>query len=214
MVYLCSWCVQEWLDLILAPNSMDPDPLGESVFGICHQSFPSLTVRDSISPNTHYVILIRFFTSLCYYSFSCLCTWMYLTTFCLQFCSYPLHMFSFRWFHLPLGSILDFCPKLNLRYDIWPSTWDKSFTAHSPVAPQLSFDLSWIYSLDLCFDLGFFGNSHPWIHIPEIIYFFPFIITTIPNYQLTFTEYLPTSRHGVKHLIFIISLSLSKISEK
>lgn len=187
MVYLCSWCVQEWLDLILAPNSMDPDPLGESVFGICHQSFPSLTRgrlgRDSIYPNTHYVILIRFFTSLCYYSFSRLCTWMYLTTFCLQFCSYPLQMFSFCCFHLPLGSILDFCPKLNLRYDIWSSTWDKSFIARSPVAPQLSFDLSWIYSLDLWFDLGFFGNSHP--TYPRNNLFFPFIITTIPNHQLT-----------------------------
>lgn len=44
--------------------------------------------------------------------------------------------------------------------------------------------------------------------------FFSMTTTTIPTHQLTFTEYLPNSRHGVKHLIFIITVRPSKINVK
>ena len=36
-------------------------------FGICHQSFPSLNVRNSIFFNIYYIILIIFFTSLYFF---------------------------------------------------------------------------------------------------------------------------------------------------
>lgn len=143
MVCLVSWCVQECHDLILAPHCTNSDPLGESVFGIFHQPFPSLNVWNSISLNSHYLILIRFshhriiiiIIFLVYLDilndilFPVLP--LYFTN--IQFLSFP----SFSWFYSR------FLPQIvtkssEFAYDILSSTWDKSFTACSPVALQLS----------------------------------------------------------------------------
>lgn len=84
------------------------------------QPFPSLNVRNSVPTSTHYIILIRFFTSLDYFLLVYLDVFNYILS---LIYSYPLGMFSSCHLHLPFRYIVDFCCKLlpkagKLGYDV------------------------------------------------------------------------------------------------
>lgn len=138
-------------------------------------------------------------------------TWMSSTTFSLQFCSYPLGQSSVchPCCHLPsiLGLSSKLLPKSGQLGYIRFSAGDDSFPTCSPAGPMLSLTRPWMYFLGLCWTmvvlemifLELVSGQHISFHSPH---------------QQALAEPLPTSRHGVEHLVFVASLSLSKVKVK